>query len=123
MLTLEKEEVQLLLETALMAVGQNHFVSAAAILDGLECYRPGHESLDIARVVLMLSQRHSREAIDFIDQQGLVRHPESDLLVAFKGAALLQLCRAEEARAVLQSIVSSQDANAAGLAQGLLQSF
>ncbi len=117
---LTKDELQLLLEVALMAVGQNHFVSAAAILDALEGYRPGHESLDVARAVMLLSQRHSREALDFITDQALERHPGNGLLEAFRGVALIQLGRNEEARPILQNLLASDDVNAAGIAQGML---
>jgi hypothetical protein len=119
-MTLETGERQLLLEGALMAVGQNHFVSAKCILDALEGFRPGHESLDVARAVMLLSQRHPRECIDFIDQEGMPRHPENDLLLAFKGAALIQLFRHEEAKRLLQGVQTSKDENAAGIARGLL---
>jgi len=123
MLELTTEELQLLLECALMGVGQNHFQSAAQVLDALEQFRPGHPSLDTARAVMLLSQHHSQEALDFIEKAALQRHPDNDLLQVFRGTALVQLNRREEARGLLQSLQSSQDVNAANLSRGLLETL
>lgn len=122
MLDLSTEEAQLLLETALMAIGQNRFKSAMTILIALEQYRPGHESLDVAKALLSLSQFQAQIALEFLDGSALVRHPDSRLLRAFRCMALIQLNRVEEARPVLQDLAAGDD-NASSVAQGLLRNW
>ena len=81
MFDLSTEEAQLLLETGLMAIGQNRFKSAMKILVALEQYRPGHESLDVAKVILCLSQFQGKIALEFLDNEALPRHPDSRMTV------------------------------------------
>ena len=115
MFDLSTEEAQLLLETGLMAIGQNRFKSAMKILVALEQYRYGHESLDVAKVILCL-------ALEFLDSEALPRHPDSRMLKAFRCMALIQLKRGEEARPVLWELQNGDD-NAADLAKGMLENF
>ena len=75
MFDLSTEEAQLLLETGLMAIGQNRFKSAMKILVALEQYRYGHESLDVAKVILCLSQFQGKIALEFLDNEALPRSP------------------------------------------------
>ncbi len=122
MLELTTEEVQLLLETALMAIGQNRFKSAMKILMALEQYRPGHESVDVAKVILCLSQFQGKVALEFIDGEALPRHPDSRMLKAFRCMALIQLQRGEEAKPVLWELQDGDD-NAANLSKSMLESM
>ena len=114
------EEARLLLETALMATGQNHFHSAATILQALDVFRPGEESLDVAKAVLCISQLQFRECVEFIDGVALPRHPDSGMLRAFRGMALLRLNRVAEAIPSLREAAASQDGAAARLAADML---
>ncbi len=122
MFDLSTEEAQLLLETGLMAIGQNRFKSAMKILMALEQYRPGHESLDVAKVILCLSQFQGKIALEFLDNEALPRHPDSRMLKAFRCMALIQLQRNEEARPVLWELQNGDD-NAADLAKGMLENL
>ena len=122
MFDLSTEEAQLLLETGLMAIGQNRFKSAMKILMALEQYRSGHESLDVAKVILCLSQFQGKIALEFLDNEALPRHPDSRMLKAFRCMALIQLQRNEEARPVLWELQNGDD-NAADLAKGMLENF
>ena len=122
MFDLSTEEAQLLLETGLMAIGQNRFTSAMKILMALEQYRSGHESLDVAKVILCLSQFQGKIALEFLDNEALPRHPDSRMLKAFRCMALIQLQRGEEARPVLWELQNGDD-NAADLAKGMLENF
>ena len=122
MFDLSTEEAQLLLETGLMAIGQNRFKSAMKILVALEQYRPGHVSLDVAKVILCLSQFQGKIALEFLDNEALPRHPDSRMLKAFRCMALIQLQRGEEARPVLWELQNGDD-NAADLAKGMLENF
>ena len=122
MFDLSTEEAQLLLETGLMAIGQNRFKSAMKILVALEQYRSGNESLDVAKVILCLSQFQGKIALEFLDSEALPRHPDSRMLKAFRCMALIQLQRGEEARPVLRELQDGDD-NAADLAKGMLENF
>ena len=122
MFDLSTEEAQLLLETGLMAIGQNRFTSAMKILMALEQYRSGHESLDVAKVILCLSQFQGKIALEFLDNEALPRHPDSRMLKAFRCMALIQLKRGEEARPVLWELQNGDD-NAADLAKGMLENL
>ncbi len=122
MFDLSTEEAQLLLETGLMAIGQNRFKSAMKILVALEQYRPEHESLDVAKVILCLSQFQGKIALEFLDNEALPRHPDSRMLKAFRCMALIQLKRGEEARPVLWELQNGDD-NAANLAKGMLENL
>ena len=122
MFELEPEEARLLLNIALMAIGQNRFQSAENILSALERFRPDAPSLAVARAILFISMTDFQKAIDFIDGQALPRFPNSAMLQAFKGMAYLRLNRPEEAREPL-TIAAGQNADsaAAQLAKDLLQ--
>lgn len=120
MFELKPDEARLLLNVALMATGQNRFQSATRILSALEAFRPGHESLAVAKAVLMISMREYGMALGFIDGEALAAHPGSALLRAFRGLALIRLDRHGEAEDCLRAAACSADAAAANLAQGLL---
>ena len=122
MLQLSQEELQLLLETAFMAIGHNHFTSAMKILMALEQFRPGHESLDCAKAFLCLSQYQGQVALDFLEKEALPRHPESRQLKVFKAMAFMQTNRVSEAKFLLEELQSGND-NVADMAAGLLQNL
>ena len=119
---LRPEEARLLLQTALMAIGQNRFVSAAKILRALERFRPDEPAPAVANAILRISMLDFRGAVEYIDLTALPRFPDSAMLQAFKGMALLRMDRDEEARLPLEKAANqSADPAAAQLAKDLLR--
>ena len=118
---LESEEAKLLLNVALMATGQNRFRSAAKILAALERFRPGEASVAVANAILRISMLDFQGAVEYIDRNALPRFPDSAMLRAFKGMALIRMDRASEARVPLEEAAGqSADPAAAQLAKDLL---
>ena len=121
MFDLTAEEARLLLKIAMMATGRNRFRSAAKILAALERFRPDQASVATAKAIALISALKFSEAVEFIDGQGLVRFPDSAMLKAFKGMALVRMDRPEDARVPLEEAASqSGDPAAARMAQDLL---
>ncbi len=122
MFDLEPQEARLLLDIALLAVGQNRFGSAETLLSALKAYRPHSESLVVAETVLLLSRGATEEALTFIEREQRVdRFPDSAMLATFKGMALLKADCLQDACAVLKDVVTSNDPAAVQLAQELLK--
>jgi len=121
MFDLAPEEARLLLNVALMAIGQNRFQSAEKILGVLERFRPAEPSVPVAYAILLISRLDFQGAVDYIDAQALPRFPRSAMLQAFKGMALLRMNRDAEATGPL-SLAAGQSADpaAARLAADLL---
>ena len=118
---LESEEAKLLLNVALMATGQNRFRSAARSLAALERFRPGEASVAVATAILRISMLDFQGAVEYIDRNALPRFPNSAMLRAFKGMALIRMDRASEARVPLEEAAGqSADPAAAQLAKDLL---
>ena len=118
---LESEEAKLLLNVALMATGQNRFRSAAKILAALERFRPEEASVAVANAILRISMLDFQGTVDYIDRNALPRFPDSAMLRAFKGMALIRMDRASEARVPLEEAAGqSADPAAAQLAKDLL---
>ena len=115
------EEARLLLNIALMSIGQNRFGSAAKILAALERFRPDEPSLAVANAIMLMSGQDFQGAVDYIDREALPRFPDSAMLQAFKGMALMRLDRRADAAAPLE-IAANQtaDAAAAQLAKDLM---
>ena len=121
MFDLTPEEARLLLNVALMATGQNRFRSAAKILAALERFRPGEASVASANAILFISMMDFEGAVNYIDREALVRFPDSAMLKAFKGMALLRMNRTSEARAPLEEAANqTADPAAAQLAKDLI---
>ncbi len=121
MFDLEPEEARELLNVALMAIGQNRFQSAAKILAALERFRPGEASLPVANTILLISKQDFQGAVDYVDHDALPRFPDSAMLRAFRGMALLRMNREAEARISLEEAANqSADPAAAQLARDLL---
>lgn len=121
MFDLEPEEARELLNVALMAIGQNRFQSATKILAALERFRPGEASLPVANTILLISRQDFQGAVDYVDHDALPRFPDSAMLRAFRGMALLRMNREAEARISLEEAANqSADPAAAQLARDLL---
>ncbi len=121
MFDITSDEARLLLNVALMATGQNRFQAAERILAALELFRPGEASVAVANAILLISRQDFRGAVDYVDQVALPRFPDSAMLQAFKGMALLRMELVSEARRPLE-IAANQTADpaAAQLAKDLL---
>lgn len=120
MFDLTPDEAQLLLKIALMAVGRNRFGSAAKILAALERFRPGESSVAVAKAVALISALKFETAVGYIDEEALVKFPDSAMLQAFKGMALIRMGRDVDAREPLGKAVDGKDPVAARLAADLL---
>ena len=119
---LESEEAKLLLNVALMATGQNRFRSAAKIIAALEWFRPTEASVAVANSILFISMLDFRGAVDYIDHDALPRFPDSAMLKAFKGMALLRMDRTNEAMLPLaEAAADTADPAAAQLARDLMK--
>ena len=118
---LRPDEARLLLNVALMATGKNFFKSATKILAALEGFRPGEESVGTAKAILMISIGEFELAVDYIDREALVKWPDSAMLRAFRGMALIRMGRRDAARDCLVEVARSSDEAAANLAKGLLE--
>lgn len=115
------DEARLLLNVALMATGQNRFRSAAKILAALERFRPEEASVASANAILFISMLDFQGAVDYLDGEAIPRFPDSAMLKAFKGMALLRMDRPSEARIPLeQAAGQTDDPAAAQLAKDLL---
>ena len=122
MFDLSSEEARLLLNVALMATGQNRFQTAAKILAALERFRPQEKAVPEAYAILFISMQDFQGAVDYIDRDALPRFPDSAMLRAFKGMALLRMSRTAEARAPLEEAANqTADPAAAQLAKDLLR--
>ena len=121
MFDLSTEEARLLLNVALMATGQNRFQTAAKILAALERFRPQEKAVPEAYAILFISMQDFQGAVDYIDRDALPRFPDSAMLKAFKGMALLRMSRTAEARVPLEEAANqTADPAAAQLARDLL---
>ena len=121
MFELAPDEARLLLDVALMATGQNRFQSAMKILAALEPFRANEVSLAVAKAILFISLQDFEGAVAYIDGDALPKFPQSAMLQAFKGMALLRLERTAEAREALAlAAASTDDPAAAQLAADLL---
>ena len=121
MFDLSTEEARLLLNVALMATGQNRFQTAAKILAALERFRPQEKAVPEAYAILFISMQDFQGAVDYIDRDALPRFPDSAMLKAFKGMALLRMSRTAEARVPLEEAANqTADPAAAQLAKDLL---
>lgn len=111
-----------MLNVALMATGQNRFKSAATILATLERFRPEEASVAVAKAILLISMLDFKSAVEYIDQEALPRFPQSAMLKAFKGMALIRMNRHDEARFPLaEAAADTADPAAAQLARDLMK--
>ena len=121
MFDLAPEEARLLLNVALLATGRNRFQSAAKILAALERFRPEEASVAVANAILFISMMDFKGAVEYIDRNALPRFPESAMLKAFKGMALLRMNRRAEAFLTLaEAAADKSDPAAAKLAKDLM---
>jgi len=122
MLDITAEEARLLLNVALMATGQNRFQSAAKILAALGRFRPGEASVAVANAILFISMTDFAGAVEFIDREALPRFPESAMLKAFRGMALLRMnLRSEAMVSLSEAAADESDPAAAQLAKDLMK--
>ena len=113
MIDLKPDEARLLLNIALMAIGGNRFRSAARILAALERFRPNHPAIAVANTVALMSAGDFESAAAFVRGEGLRKFPDSAMLKAFLGMALIRLGRRSEALPVLRDAAQAKDDPAA----------
>ena len=122
MLDITAEEARLLLNVALMATGQNRFQSAAKILAVLGRFRPKEASVAVANAILFISMTDFAGAVEFIDREALPRFPQSAMLKAFRGMALLRMnLRSEAMVSLSEAAADESDPAAAQLAKDLMK--
>ena len=123
MFDLSADEARLLLNIALMAVGRNRFNSAAKIFAALERFRPDSPELAVSKAIALLSALKYAECLDFLEGEALRRFPDSPMLQAFRGMALIRLGRVSDSREVLEKVCEMKaiDPAAAQLAGDLLK--
>ncbi len=115
------DEARLLLNVALMATGQNRFQSAAKILAALERFRPAEASIASANAILRISMLDFQGAVDYLDHVAIPKFPDSAMLKAFKGMALIRMGHQTEARVPLEEAAKQTvDPAAAQLARDLI---
>ena len=111
-----------MLNIALMAIGSNRFRSAAKILAALERFRPDHPSVAVAKTVALMSAGDFESAVGYVDGEALRKFPDSAMLKAFKGLALVRLGRRPEAwETLLEATKSEDDPVAAKMAKDLMK--
>ena len=115
---LNSEEARLLLNIALMAIGGNRFRSAAKILAVLEQFRPNHPSVAVAKTVALMSAGEFEAAVAYVDSEALRKFPDSAMLKAFKGMALMRLGRKNVAKVSLEEAARATDDPAAAKMAG-----
>ena len=116
------DEARLLLNIALMATGRNRFRSTARLLAALERFRPDDVAIANAKAIALISAQKFAEAVAFIDTEGLPRFPDSAMLRAFKGMALIRMDRLRDAAVPLgEAAGQTKDPAAAKLARDLLK--
>ena len=121
MFDLTPEEARLLLNVALMAAGGNRFQSAAKILAVLERFRPDAPSVAVGKAIALISAMQFVACVEYIDGTALRKFPDSAMLKAFKGMALLRMERIPEAHeALAEAADQTDDPAAAQLAKGLM---
>ena len=71
---------------------------------------------------MLMSARDFKGAVEYIDRVGLVKHPDSAMLLAFKGMAYLRMDRPDKAEEPLKLAANqTDDLAAAQLARDLLK--
>ena len=121
MFDLTPEEARLLLNVALMAAGGNRFQSAEKILRVLEQFRPDAPSVAIGNAITLISAMRFADCVGYIDEVAHRKFPDSAMLKAFKGMALMRMNRNDEAGEVLAEAARAEsDPVAAKLAGDLL---
>lgn len=115
------EDVRLLGELALLAVGEGQLNDAKAIVEALEAIRPGDVSVYVARAMAELRSENALAAVRLLREEALPRHPESELLRAFLGLSLQAAgFRAQSVEILEQVVQQGGDIKAVALAQALL---
>ncbi len=118
---LASDEARLLIELALIAIGEGRLAEAKVITDAVDAFRPGDVSVFVARALSELRGNNPHEAVRVLREEGLQRHPESHMLRAFLGMSLQATGYQSQAEEILvQTSEQREDEKAAALARALL---
>jgi len=117
---LSTEQVRLLAELGLIAIGEGRFEEAAAITDAVAAYRPKDLAVYVARALTELRRGKPEDAVRLLETEAQKVHPDNPLLQTFLGMALMAAGYEARARAILESMTAQQaDPKAAALARSL----
>ena len=115
------ENVQLLMETALMAVGFGQYREAEKIFAAIQAVRPDSELPLVGRGVMLLNAGQHLDAIAWL-QKAAEQNPDSELAVSFLGVALKLAGMNKAGDDVLQEVVRAGESTASvALADAMLQ--
>lgn len=115
------EQVQRLMETALVAAGAGLQDNAEDIFTGIQAVRPESELPAVGRAFGLMSAGRLPDSVLLLEQTAS-RHPDSELALSFLGAALKLSGRNQAAQDVLRRVAGAgTNAAAVNLAAAMAQ--
>jgi tetratricopeptide (TPR) repeat protein len=118
---IEKDLLQLLMETGHLASGYGYFPEAEVIFSGLRAVRPESEYPLIGLALAKMNARKYIEAIKILMEEALKVNPKSDLAKSFLGLALKLSGLREESVTVLREVIAAdRDKIAVKIARNLI---
>lgn len=121
-LGIDNDLLDLLYEIAFYGMCRSYFPQAEAILTGYFAVKPESERLHIAMGLYCISVKAFDDAVKIFRDDVLKTHPESDYAKAFLGLAYKNLNKMDDARRVLNEVITSNKIpEAVTLAKALLE--
>ncbi len=117
---ISEQDVRQLAEIGFAAARNSWVDESRTIFEGLETVRPDSEYPLIGLAVSEMSARRHDEAIVILQKKALKLNAESSMAQSFLGLALRLVGRSQESERWLKQAASSDDAEAAAMAQALL---
>jgi Flp pilus assembly protein TadD len=115
------EQLRLLAELGLIAVGDGRVREAEAIIEAVRAYRPGEAAVYIAQGLLEQRRGRPEAAIRLLETEALAVHPGHPMLRAFLGMALLAAGYQARAVETLEAVAAdTSDEKASAFARSLL---
>lgn len=115
------ELVQRLMEVGYVAAGNGYSKQAEAIFAGVQAVRPESELPSIGLAVMQLNAGLCEVAVKTLEEEGLKRNPDSELVQSFLGLALKLGGQSARSEQVLQKVIASgSNTQAVELARSLL---
>jgi Flp pilus assembly protein TadD len=119
---IEKELLQILMESGYLAGGYGFFAEAEVIFKGIMAARPESEYPLIGLAVSKMNAGKNDEAVKILHKQALKLNPESDLARSFIGLALKLGGLNDESLTVLGEVVAAgRDETAVKMARSLME--
>lgn len=114
--------LDLLYEIAFYGMCRSYFDQSEAILTGYFAVKPESERLHIAMGLYCISVKAFEDAVKIFRDDVLKSHPDSDYAKAFLGMAYKNLKKTEDAKKVLNEVITSNRIpEAVVLAKALLE--